>query len=108
MPFPLFDPLFPSDRAVHSTGHRSRGGLRQPRRDPDGEGAPLARLALDRDPAAVHLDDVLDERKPEAAPLDIVQQRRADAVEAIEDLGLLLARDADAAVAHRDGDLARL
>ena len=67
----------------------------------DGEGAPLARPALDRHPAAVGLDDVLHDREPQAAPLDVVHQAGAHAVEAVEDLALLVARDADPLVARR-------
>src|SRR5207249_991350 len=81
--------------------HRVPGGL-APQRQADGERAPLARLALDRHPPAMHLHDVLHDRQPQTAPLDLVHQRRADAVEAVEDLLLLAPRDADAAIADRD------
>src|SRR5947209_20247515 len=60
----------------------------------DGEGAPLAGPALHRHPAAVGLDDVADDREAQAAPLDVVDQPGAHAVEAVEDLALLVARAA--------------
>src|ERR1043166_3354583 len=68
----------------------------------DRERAPLADPALDRHPAAMSLDDVADDRQPEAAPLDVVHQAGTHAVEAVEDLVHLVARDADAVVADRD------
>src|SRR2546422_1462364 len=71
---------------------RAPGG-RAPQRQADGERAPLARLALDRHPPAMHLHDVMHDRQPQTAPLDLVHQRRADAMEAIEDLLLLAPRD---------------
>src|SRR5882762_9871418 len=74
--------------------HRN-AGLLTPERQDDGERAPLPRLALEHHPPAVHFHDVLHDRQPQTAPLDLVHQRGADAVEAVEDLLLLAARDAD-------------
>ena len=66
---------------------------------------PSPGCALHLDAAAVRLDDVLHDREPEAAALDVVHQAAADAVELLEDLLLLARRDADAVVAHRDAHL---
>src|SRR6185436_14185658 len=52
--------------------------------EPDREGAPVPRLALHRHAAAVRPHDVVDDRKPEPAPLHVVDEARADAVEALE------------------------
>ena len=48
------------------------------------ERAALPRLALHGDPPSVGLHDVIDDRQPEAAALDVVDQTGADPVEAFE------------------------
>src|SRR2546427_4183711 len=107
----------PSSSTIRTFGTRSalrpgardrlRGGAGRLafQRQPDGEGAACPGLALNHDAPAVHLHDVLHDRQPQPAPLHLVHQPRPDAVEAVEDLLLLGARDADAVVAHRDDRL---
>src|SRR5690349_21490713 len=70
------------------------------------EAAAAAGRALDLNLALVRLDDVLDEREAQSAPLGVVHEAGADAVELLEYLLLLRARDANAVVGHFDGDKA--
>ena len=71
------------------------------------ERAALARLARHLDAPAVRLHDVPHEGEAEAAALRGVHQAALGAVELLEDLLLLRARDADAVVGHRDQHRAR-
>src|SRR2546426_6418832 len=87
---------------------RRAAGRPAPQRQAERERAPLSRLALDHDAAAVHAHDMLHDRQTETASLDLVHQPRADAMEAVEDLLLLGARDTDAVVAHRHHQLVPL
>ena len=73
----------------------------------DGEGAALARRALQRDPPGVRLDDPLDEAEAEAGALDLRRDDVGRAVERIEDLRLVGGGDADAAIADADLDVRR-
>ena len=74
-----------------------------------------AQLALRPDPAAVELDDLADDRKPEAGPLYVLRRLRIDARLALEDRLQRLLRDAHTLVpdveeklialrARREGD----
>src|SRR5262249_13730682 len=74
-----------------------RGGL-QACRQRDGKAAAFAKRALDADVSAVCFDDVARDCEAESAALGVVDQRRAGAIEAVEDPLLLGGRDADAAV----------
>src|SRR5688572_18572725 len=65
----------------------------------DQEGGALARVGVDGDRATVGLGDVLDERQSDAGAADVGSPRRLGPVEALEDLALLLARDARALIA---------
>src|SRR5438132_9189245 len=60
--------------------------------------------ALKLNLAFVRFDDVLDEREAEAAPLRVMHEAGADAIELLEYLLLLRARNADAGIGHFDGD----
>src|SRR5439155_8278510 len=75
-----------------------------PNRNPERERAPLARLALDADLAAVHLGDLLGDRQADAVAAGLLHRRAAAAEELLEDLGLLGLRDAQAAVRDRQVD----
>src|SRR5215213_5395823 len=74
----------------------------------DRERAAGAVLALDGDPASVCLYYVLDYREAQAAPLHVVHEARAYAVELLEYLLLVCLRDAHAFVRDRYGYLAVL
>src|ERR1051325_6809535 len=60
--------------------------------------AAAPRLALDRHAATVCLNDVLDEREAEAASLHVMHESCADAIEFLENLLLLLSRNAYALI----------
>src|SRR5213592_1049268 len=75
-----------------------------PNRNPERERAPLARLALDADLAAVRLGDLLGDRQADAAAAGLLHRRAAAAEELLEDLGLLGLRDTQAAVRDRQVD----
>ena len=72
-------------------------------RDAQGERRAEAFLAPHGDRAAVVAGHVLDDGQPEAGAAGAAGPRLVDPVEALEDAGAVLARDADAAVG--DGDL---
>src|SRR3712207_2604586 len=67
----------------------------------DGEGAAFARPAGDGDTATVQLDEPFRQRQPQAGTLSM---GRARLVKLVEDPLLVLRRDADARVPHRDLD----
>src|SRR5688572_27451463 len=50
------------------------------------------------------LDNVLDDRQSQSTSLDVVNQAGTDPMEAVEDLLLLIPRDADPLVLDRDRD----
>src|SRR5207302_5405143 len=62
-----------------------------------------ARLALDRELAAVGEDEVLHDRQPEAGPAELTGAGAVDPVEALGDAGQVGGRDADPGI--RDPDL---
>src|SRR6478752_7038668 len=72
----------------------------------DREGGPLPRRALDRQPAAMTVEDVLDQRQAEPGAALGAAFRDVDAIEALGQARQMLWRDAGAAVAHRDARLA--
>ncbi len=63
---------------------------------------PLPGAARHRDLATVRRHDLLHDREAEAGAPDVMDERVADAVEPLEDLLLLVGRDADAEVPDRD------
>ena len=63
---------------------------------------PDARRALDRDAAAEQLGQLAAQRQAEAGALDAALQRAVDLRELLEDPLLVLGRDADAGVGHRE------
>src|SRR4030042_4578318 len=66
-----------------------------PDRKPDRHPCPFARFAFENNLSPVRLDDVLDERKPDAASLDIALHGALGPVELFKDLFLLGLADAD-------------
>src|SRR5690242_16497003 len=81
------------------------GAKRQPlaaaHRQEDRDGGAAADLTVQRDSAAVQLDEALRQRQAEPRPLEFAIERGVELVERAEDLVEILARDADAGVAHR-------
>src|SRR5215213_3380108 len=77
-------------------------------REVDGEGGPLARAALDGNPAAVVLGYVLDDGEPQSSPAGRLGACLVHAVEALEDARQLGLGDADAGVGDPDHDLRTL
>ena len=67
---------------------------------------PWPELALDVEPAAMAVDDVLDDGEAEPGAAQLARAGGIDAVEALGQARQMLARDAVAVVAHRDGDAA--
>src|SRR5262245_45164557 len=61
--------------------------------DPDGNGEverrSFARLGLDPNAPAVHLDDALGDRQPETGPALLARDRAVGLLELLEDLGLI-------------------
>src|SRR4030042_3724505 len=68
--------------------------FKPPDRKPDRHPCPFARLALENNLSPVRLDDVLDERKSDAASLDVALQGAFGPVELFKDLFLLGFADA--------------
>src|SRR5687767_6037716 len=68
--------------SARSSLHESRGARK---RQGDVEHRAAAQLALRPDPAAVELDDLADDRKAEAGPLDVSRRLRIDARVTLED-----------------------
>src|SRR5687767_10088926 len=68
--------------SARSSLHESRGARK---RQGDVEHRPAAKLALRPDPAAVELDDLADDRKAKAGPLDVLRRLRIDTRVAFED-----------------------
>ena len=91
----------PGGNGGRGRGRRSAGGRGG---QPHGEGGAAALLAPHGDVAAVVGADVLDDREAEAGAAGGPRARRVDAVEPLEDAGLLGVRDALALVADVDLD----
>ena len=68
----------------------------------DGENTALARGALDGNPAAVDLDDMLDDGKPEAGAPELPAPGLVHPVEALKDPGQVLDWDPDPGVPDPD------
>src|SRR3712207_8847932 len=68
--------------------------------EPHLEGRARADLALDRDAAAVHLDDLLADGEPQAAPSGSAGAVFVHPIEPLEELAQLLLWDARACVPH--------
>src|SRR5262245_1513165 len=68
----------------------------------NGERAAASEFALDSDLSLMRLDDVLDDCEAQARAFDVVDHSRADAVKLLEYPLLLVARDADSEILHRD------
>src|SRR5262245_46037188 len=83
-------------------------GISRLQGEPDRERAPAPRLALDRHSAAMRLHDVMHDRKPEPAPLDVVDQAAPHAVEPLENAPLLVLRDPHAVVGDGDREVSPL
>src|SRR5258708_9571253 len=73
----------------------------------DGKDRPDAELAGDVETAAVAVDDMLDDGEAESGAAQGARARRVDAIETLGQPGQVLAPDAFAVVAHRDGDRRR-
>src|SRR6266568_9013420 len=73
-------------------------------RDGEGEGRPLAGLALEGQRPPVELDEPAREGEAEPRPLALARVVRADLAKLLEHRGLILGRDPDAGIAHRDLD----
>src|SRR6185436_16946789 len=67
-----------------------------------GEARPAADAAFDRDGAAVHVDDRVDDGQPETAPAAACLVRPRASVEALEDMRQLGGLDADTRVDDLD------
>src|SRR6185295_6229071 len=74
------------------------------RRDLEPEGAAALRGALDTHPAAVQLDGVLHDGEPQPGPARGARPAAVDPVEALEDAGQVLGRDAAPGVGDGDPD----
>ena len=75
-----------------------RREVRPPEGEREGEGAPEAHLARDRQRAPVQIHDLLRQRQPDARA-QLRLRRLVDLIEPVEDVGQLRRRDARAAVA---------
>ena len=75
-------------------------------REVDGDLRALADLAFERDRAMVVRHGVLDDGQPQPRAAARLGVALVHAVEALEDAALMLRRDADARVAHRETDAA--
>src|SRR5688572_12071218 len=64
----------------------------------------LAGLALEAQPAAMPLDDMLDDRQPQAGPAERPAAARVDSIETLGDPRDMLGRDAFAAVGEGEVD----
>src|SRR6266540_2838939 len=78
----------------------ARRGIHQ--RQVSGEGGALPEHALDGQAAAVAVEDVLDQREPQAGAALRAALADVDAVEALGQPRQMLGRDAGTMVAHRD------
>src|SRR6478752_6216325 len=70
------------------------------------EGSSLAERRFDPDAAAMHLDDLLGDRKPEAGPALGLGVGAVDLVELVEHARVLVCRYAGARVGDGDGKVA--
>src|SRR4029077_8643403 len=84
---------------------RACRGLAQ--RQPHAKRGALSERAFDRQPAAMAVDDVLDEREPQAGAAFGAAVAYVDAIEAFGEPRQVLGRNAGAVVAHHDDGLAR-
>src|SRR4051794_26075635 len=69
---------------------------------PDGKGRAFPEDAGDVEPAAMAVEDVLDDREAEAGPTQFARSGIVDAVETLGQAGQMLARDAVAVIGDRD------
>ena len=74
-------------------------------RKADVKGRSLAWRACDPDVASMGLDDVFYDREPEPGASGVAGSVLMDAVESLEDVGLVIGGDAGAVVGDGDGDL---
>ena len=85
----------------------ARGAQDSALRAEDGNGEmelrTLAHFALDPDAAAVNFDKMLGDGEPQTGAADFAGTRNINAVEALEDAGLIRPRDADTGVRNREG-----
>src|SRR5919204_6478704 len=88
-----------------TTGPAHLPWLGGPRGQGEHERAPLAKLAVDPDPAAVQLDEPLRQREAEAGSLPLLDAR-IGLLELVEDPLVILGGDAGTRVGHRDPHLA--
>ena len=99
-----------SRRPGRPPGAGPRAAAREPlrrHREPDGEGAPLARpVALGRDRPAVHLDQALHQREPDPEPAGGPLDAPVHLGEHVEDARQGRGRDADPGVPDGHDDLA--
>ena len=101
----LPDERFDVDGAPLGQQFELRGALYDGQRE--GEGAAVARLALDPDAAAVVFHDLLADGQAEAGAFGLVGERVAYLLEFLEDLGLIGGGDADAGVLDADDQFRR-
>ena len=78
------------------------------RREVNYESAPSTRLAIDFDSPTMGFHNMLDDRETEAVSFYVVHKSSAHAIELLEDLTLILARDTDAMIDHGDGYIAAI
>src|SRR5436190_45481 len=76
------------------------------RRKDDAEGAALAQPAVQLDPSAVQLDDLLGDGQTEAGPFRPPGEEVVAAVEAVEDAFAIVGPHSGSVVLHLDGDVA--
>jgi hypothetical protein len=91
-------------RLVQVVKHSRRASVASAYRQREGEGGPPARLALDPDPAAVQLDELLGQGQPEARTFLVAPLIASDLAELLEDSRPVLRSDPDAGVADSDLD----
>src|SRR5262245_57301090 len=93
-------------RSSSTISIRATGVLERCRtdRDPERERAPLPRLAVDPDLAAVHLRDLLRDCQADSVAAGLLNRRAAAAIELLEDLSVLRLRDAEPAVGDSQVD----
>src|SRR6185436_890987 len=83
--------------------HLAEQRLAQRQREAEGRAA--SRRAIDPDCAAVQLDELPRQREPQPGALGLARRVLADLTELLEQLRLIVGRDADARVLDRDLDL---
>src|SRR5215471_21832169 len=81
-------------------GFTQRTGLQRHPRQLNAKARPLPRAALDADGAAVRLDDLAHDPQPQSEPTIVIDRNQA--LEFLENLGLLLGGNADTVIHDLD------